>query len=263
MRLSLAANLSLMYAHLPWGERAKAAADDGFRHVEMQFPYENSAAQWRQWLDESETQLVLINAPPGEWVKGDRGLAAIPGREAEFEASIELALAYCGATRCSKLHVMSGTADLEDAASRNTWIRNFQVACAAARSAGVMLLVEPLNTKDFPGYFISRQTDALALIDAVGVDNLRLQFDFYHLQIMEGDVLEHWARHRGQTGHVQIAGVPGRHEPDTGDLAYQKVFGALSDSGWVEPVGCEYKPRIPTREGVRAGLQWRSRFGLA
>ena len=262
MKVELAANLTLMYAHLPWDERARAAAGDGFAHVEMQFPYENPAIQWRQWLNESNVAMALINAPPGDWAKGDRGLAAMTGREAEFEASMELAFQYCEATGCPRLHVMSGVADFSDATARTTWLGNLKSASQAARSAGVTLLVEPLNSRDFPGYFVSRQADVIELIDTVGCDNLLLQFDFYHLQIMEGDLLRHWVAHRDRVGHVQIAGAPGRNEPDTGEIAYQAVFDALLQSNWTLPVGCEYKPRNPSPEGVSAGLQWRERFGL-
>jgi hydroxypyruvate isomerase len=263
MKIALAANLSLMYAHLPWCERASAAASDGFSHAEVQFPYESTPNQWKHWLSESGVQLALMNAPPGDWERGDRGLAAIHGREAEFEASIELALAYCASTGCERVHVMSGNALASDSNARSTWVRNMKAACSAALKSGITLLVEPLNSRDFPGYFVSRQDEAIALIDATGCKNLLLQFDFYHLQVMEGDLLRHWNAHRDRVGHVQIAGAPGRNEPDTGEIAYQAVFDALVDCQWTLPVGCEYKPRHPTPEGVSAGLQWRDRFGLA
>ncbi len=253
--LRFAANLSLMYAELPFLDRFGAAAADGFRCVECQFPYGEPAEVIAQRLAEHDLKQVLINAPPGG--AGERGLAALPGREAEFRRSIvEQALRYAHVLRCPRVHVMAGT--VPDGADRNacrdTLLRNLDWAARQAAAEGVTLLLEPLNPRDAPGYFYSCQAEAHAVVAALGAPNVAVQFDLYHCQVGEGDVamkLREWLP-SGRVGHLQIAGVPERHEPDVGELHYPYLFALIDSLGWREPIGAEYRPRA----GTSAGLGW-------
>lgn len=250
-----AANLSLMYAEHAFLDRFGAAAADGFRFVECQFPYAESAAAIARRLADHGLQQVLINAPPGR--AGERGLAALPGREEEFRCSLlEQALPYARALGCPRVHVMAGTvpegADRD--ACRVTLLRNLEWAAHQAAGAGLTLLLEPLNPRDAPGYFYHRQDEAQAVVAELGAPNIKVQFDLYHCQIAEGDVatrLSQWLP-GGRVGHLQIAGVPERHEPDVGELHHPYLFALIDSLGWQEPVGAEYRPRGATS----AGLGW-------
>ncbi len=254
-----AANLSLMYAELPFLDRFGAAAADGFRTVECQFPYAEPAHAIAQRLAEHGLRQVLINAPPGR--AGERGLAALPGREDEFRRSLlEQALPYARALHCPRVHVMAGTVPdgtdhgADHTACRDTLLRNLDWAAQQAAAEGVTLLLEPLNPRDAPGYFYSRQAEAHAVVAALGAPNLQVQFDLYHCQIGEGDVamkLRQWLP-GGRVGHLQIAGVPERHEPDVGELHYPYLFALIDALDWREPIGAEYRPRA----GTSAGLGW-------
>ncbi|MGD9784083.1 MAG: 2-oxo-tetronate isomerase [Hyphomicrobiaceae bacterium] len=251
----LAANLSFLFAELPFLERFAAAAEAGFRGVEMLFPYAYEPAEIRDLLDAHELQPVLFNVSPGIWDKGERGLAAITGREAEFEAALTQAIGYAGKIGCRQLHVMAG---LEaHGAQRATYVRNLRAAAAAVRGLGITLLVEPINTFDMPGYLISRTEDAAALIDEVGSDSVRLQLDLYHRHRMEGDAAGAIARFHPIVAHYQIAGPPDRGEPVPSELDVPALFAAIDATGFGGWVGCEYRPRANTLDG----LSWRE--GLA
>lgn len=253
--LKFAANLSMMYTEHAFLDRYAAAAADGYAGVECMFPYEAPAAFVRERMDAAGVTQVLFNAPPGVSARGERGLAALPGRQDEFKAGIEQALSYATALSCSNVHVMAGL--VPDGVSRPAMLgcyqENLDWAAREARSAGVTLLIEPINTRDIPGYFLNRQDEAHAVVQAVNAPNLKVQMDLYHCQIVEGDVTMKLRQYvpTGRVGHVQIAGVPLRQEPDRGELDYGWVFNVLRElnySGWI---GCEYRPAGSTSAGLR------------
>lgn len=252
--VQFAANLTMMFKDAPFLDRIDRAAACGFKAVEFLFPYEFPAAEIKARLDRHGLALALFNVFAGDWAGGERGFAARPGKQAEFRASVGQALDYAAALGCTRLHTMSGvTAGEPDrAACEATWLENLAWAADRAAPAGVTLLIEPLNTRDMPGYFLSRQDDALALIDRLGRPNVKLQFDVYHAQIMEGDITRRIERLAGKYAHVQIASVPERHEPDEGELDYAHVFAAFDRVGYDGWIGCEYNPRGVTE----AGLGW-------
>lgn len=251
-----AANLSMMYVEHPFLDRFAAAAADGFRAVEYLFPYDYPAETLAAKLAEHGLQQVLFNAPPGDFAGGERGIAALPGREAEFRSGIARALDYAAALACPRLHVMAG---LVPAASSRTALRplylaNLAWAAQRAADANVDVLIEPINTRDIPGYLLNRQDDAHAVLAEVGAPNLEVQMDLYHCQIVEGDVatkLRAWLP-SGKVGHLQIAGVPERHEPDRGEVNYAYLFEVIDELGWGGWIGCEYRPAAATS----AGLGW-------
>lgn len=253
-----AANLSLMYTEHAFSERFVAAAEDGFRGVEFLFPYDYAAADLRRRLEQHGLQQVLFNAPPGDWAQGERGIASLPGREDEFRRSIDLALDYARVLGNRKLHVMAGLLQpgADSALQRATYLRNLDYAATLAASAGVTILIEPINLRDMPGYFLNRQDQAQGICAEIGADNLQVQFDIYHCQIVEGDVSTKLRRdmHRpqGGIGHIQIAGVPQRHEPDLGELNYPYLFQLIDELGYPGWIGCEYRPQA----GTSAGLGW-------
>ncbi|SCV01296.1 conserved hypothetical protein [Cupriavidus necator] len=249
-----AANLSMMYHEHAFLDRFAAAAADGFRAVEFLFPYEHAAAELRARLDANGLTQALFNAAPGDWAAGERGLAALPGREAEFRGTIGRALEYAGVIGNDRIHVMAGLipADADRARCRATYLENLAFAARAAAAQGVTVLIEPINTRDMPGYFLNRQDDGQAICKEVGAANLKVQFDCYHCQIVEGDVAMKLKRDIAGIGHIQIAGVPERHEPDVGELNYPYLFEVMDTLGYDGWIGCEYRPRA----GTSAGLGW-------
>ncbi len=270
-----AANLSMMYPELPFLDRFEAAALDGFKAVEYLFPYAFDAAELAARLKANDLQQVLFNAPPGgrdrasiakAWdVDGNRGTACIPGREAEFKAGVELALQYADALKCPRIHLMAGLIPegmmREDVQA--TYISNLKWAAAQAAKAGLDVLMEPINTRDIPRFFLNRQDHAHEIIDLVGAPNLKVQMDLYHCQIVEGDVAMKIRKYlpTGRVAHFQIAGVPERHEPDLGELNYKYLFDVIDEvsqqSGWQGWVGCEYRPKKGGQPGgTSAGLGW-------
>ena len=261
--IRLAANLSMLFTEHDFLDRFAAAADAGFRGVEYLFPYAYSPEVVSAALRDAGLEQVLFNLPPGDWEAGERGLASLPGREWEFRDSVVEALRYAEALDCPRIHAMAGLlpadADVETrAAHQATYLNNLRFAAGEAAKAGREVLIEPINTRDIPRYFLSRQTHALAVLEAVGADNLKLQFDLYHCQIMEGDLIRHLERQFKRIGHVQIAGVPERHEPNVGEVHYPAVFERLEALGYRGRVGCEYRPAGGTREG----LGWGRSYGL-
>lgn len=261
-----AANLSMLYNELPFVQRFEAAAKDGFKAVEYLFPYDHPVEALTERLHAHQLQQVLFNAPPGNWAAGERGLAALPGREAEFQDSIHLALRYARALHCPRIHVLAGIRP-PGAGERQLWDtyrHNLAWAAAAAANDGVEVLIEPINTRDMPGYLLNRQADAHQLVTDLGVANLKVQMDLYHCQVVEGDVATKLRQYlpTGRVGHIQIAGVPERHEPDVGELNCAYLFQVIDQlsgpGGWQGWVGCEYRPaRGAVPGGTTAGLGWR------
>jgi hydroxypyruvate isomerase len=251
---NLAANLSLMYGEHAFLDRFAAARRDGFAAVEFLFPYEHAPEVITNLLQAHDLQQVLFNASPGDWAAGDRGLACLPGREAEFRASIAQALDYAQALACPRVHVMAGLAPVgvDRALLQRTYLRN--LAWAARQAMGVDLLIEPINRRDMPGYFLNRQDHAHDAVIEVGAPNLKVQMDLYHCQIVEGDLAMKLRQYlpTGRVGHIQIAGVPERHEPDQGELNYPYLFELIDALGYAGHIGCEYRPRGDTS----AGLAW-------
>ena len=254
-----AANLSMLYPEHAFLDRFAAAAADGFKAVEYLFPYEHDPAELARRLQAHGLEQVLFNAPPGDFAAGERGIACLPGREDEFRAGIATALGYAQALACPRVHVMAGLVppDADRAALRATYLGNLAWAAAQAAPRGVDVLIEPINTRDIPGYFLNRQAEAHAIIDEVGADNLKVQMDLYHLQIVEGDVAMKLRRYlpTGKVGHLQIAGVPLRHEPDQGELNHDYLFDVIDELGYAGWIGCEYRPAGSTS----AGLGWLKR----
>lgn len=249
----LAANLTMMFNEVPFLDRFAAAAAAGFDAVEFLFPYDFEAGQIADRLQEHRLTQALFNLPPGNWVAGERGLAALPGRETEFRSSVDLALRYARATGVGRLHVMSGLADSSDPTARQTYRESLRLACGVAGAAGLDVTIEPINARDMPGYFLNDFNFAADLIADLGLTNLRLQFDIYHRQIIHGDVLTGLRRLMPIIGHVQIAAVPTRHEPGSGELDDRRVLRELDALGYRGFVGCEYRPAGNTL----AGLGWR------
>jgi hydroxypyruvate isomerase len=248
--LGFAANLSMMYTEFPFLDRFAAAARDGFTAVEILFPYEYAPEVLASRLKEHYLQQILINTPPGDWAAGDRGLAAVPGREEEFRTALLTAISYARALDCPRVHVMAGLqpAGTARAAMRETFVHNLKWAVGAA--GGLQLLIEPINTRDMPGYFLNRQDEAHSVVDEVGHPRLKVQMDLYHCQIVEGDVSTKLRKYLGKVGHVQIAGVPDRHEPDHGELDYSYVLDLIDELGYRGWIGCEYRPKGGTSEGL-------------
>lgn len=250
----LAANLTMMYTEHPFLDRYAAAARDGFSGVEFLFPYEFAAAELKSRLEEHGLTQALFNAPPGDWAAGERGIASLPGREGEFERGFDQALEYAAALGNRSLHVMAGLIRPEQdrAAHREAYLKNLAAAARAAASAGITVVIEPINTRDIPGFFLNRQDEAQAVCAEVGAANLKVQFDIYHCQIVEGDIAMKLQRDMAGIGHIQIAGVPDRHEPDLGELNYPYLFERIDALGYAGWIGCEYRPKA----GTSAGLGW-------
>jgi len=260
-----AANLSMLYPELDFLDRFEAAAQDGFRAVEYLFPYAHEPLDLAARLKDLGLQQVLFNAPPGNWDAGERGLACLPGREPEFRVALASALNYADALGCPRVHVMAGLMPegVERAAVQSTYVANLHWAAVEAARQGVDLMIEPINTRDMPGFFLNRQDQAHELLAQIGALNVKVQMDLYHCQIVEGDVatkIRHYLP-TGRVGHIQIAGVPERHEPDIGELNYPYLFDVIDEvsqqCGWQGWVGCEYRPaRGAVAGGTRAGLGW-------
>jgi len=256
-----AANLSMLYPELDFLDRFSAAAQDGFKGVEYLFPYAFKAADIAQRLADNCLQQVLFNAPPGDWDAGERGLACLNGREAEFKNGFLQALEYAAALNCPRIHVMAGLlpAGTEREALHATYISNLHWAATQAAQHGLEVLIEPINTRDIPRFYLNRQDHAHEVLAAVGAPNLKVQMDLYHCQIVEGDVAMKLRKYlpTGHVGHLQIAGVPQRHEPDLGELNYPYLFSTIDELGYDGWVGCEYRPaRGMAPGGTSAGLGW-------
>ncbi|MCX5478321.1 TIM barrel protein [Kaistia geumhonensis] len=256
--LRFSANLGFLWAELPLAGRIAAAGRAGFSAVEMHWPYDVPAESVAAAAAEAGVVVTGVNTVRGNVAAGEFGLGALPGREGEFEASVAEAVAFCRATGATSIHAMAGVID-DTPASRTTFIANLRRAADEAARDGVTLLLEAINPRDKPGYFYSRVDEAAEIAEAVGLDNVRLLFDVYHVGVATGDVLTRLRRFFPLIGHVQIAAVPSRAEPDEGEIAYPAIFTALEELGYRGWVGCEYKPRGDTTEG----LVWTERLGVS
>jgi 2-dehydrotetronate isomerase len=247
-----AANLTMMYNEHGFLDRFAAAAQDGFKAVEYLFPYDFPAAEIKARLNGHALTQALFNAPPGDWAAGERGIASLPGREDEFRRGIDTALEYTRVLGNRKLHVMAGLvgADQSRERHRELYLQNLAYAARTAQAEDVLIVIEPINTRDMPGYLLNRQDDAHAICAEVGASNLKVQFDCYHCQIMEGDLAVKLKRDMAGIGHIQIAGVPDRHEPDIGELNYPYLFNLIDTLGYDGWIGCEYWPNAGTSEGL-------------
>lgn len=253
-----AANLSMMYNEHAFLDRFAAAAGDGFEGAEFLFPYSFIAGELKSRLQDNGLRQVLFNCPPGDWEAGERGIASLPGREDEFKRSIERAIGYAQVLGNTRVHVMAGLIQYgqDRVRHREVYLRNLHYAAQQAAVHGITVLIEPINTRDMPGYFLNRQDEAHAICKEVGAPNLKVQFDVYHCQIVEGDVAMKLRRDIDGIAHIQIAGVPERHEPDIGELNYSYLFRLMDDLGYDGWVGCEYRPK----QGTSEGLGWLKRW---
>jgi hydroxypyruvate isomerase len=256
--LKFAANLSMMFNEVPFLERFAAAGNAGFTGVEYLFPYEFSPELIAAELRKHNLVNVLFNLPPGNWTAGERGITCLPGREDEFRAGLATAIDYAKKLNTTQLHAMAGIvpANINPAIAGATYIGNLKYAATELARHGMSLLIEAINTRDMPGFYLTTQAQAYATLQEVGAENLKMQMDLYHMQIMEGDLATNLTRYAQQCGHVQIASCPERHEPDTGEVRYEYLFQVLDGLGYSGWVGCEYRPAGKTTNGLgwfRAG----------
>lgn len=249
-----AANLSFLYTERPFLERFDSAAASGFRGVEFHFPYAFEAQAVSRAARAAGTEVVLFNLPAGDWERGERGIACHPARMEEFREGVATALAYAQALGCTRLNCLAGVRpmDVPRDMARATLISNLRHAAGELGRHGITLLVEPINTRDIPNFFVSRTYQAVEYLDVVGADNLLIQYDIYHSQIMEGDLARTLEENLARIGHVQIADNPGRHEPGTGEINFPFLFAHLDRLGYAGWIGCEYKPSGATE----ASLGW-------
>jgi len=247
-----AANLSMLFTEVDFLERFKAAAEAGFKGVEYLFPYDYAAADIKERLDANKLSQVLFNLPAGDWGAGERGIACHPDRIEEFRAGVDKAIEYAKVLGNTQVNCLVGIKPdgVSDVKARKTVIDNLSFAAEKLKAAGILLIVEPINTRDIPGFFLNRTEQALALFDEVGSDNLKLQYDIYHMQIMEGDLAPTIETHLARIAHVQLADNPGRHEPGTGEINYPFLFAHLERLGYDGWIGCEYKPKAGTTQGL-------------
>ena len=255
---NLTANIAFLFPELPFLDRIDAAKAAGFDKVECHFPYEFPIEVLRERLGRAGVQLTGLNTQPGDRSKGEWGLAGVPGREADFWRDFEQAAGYATALGASVIHVMAGTVRPEARAeARQTYVSNLRKA-ARSCAGNLTLLLEPLNARDAPGYLVSRSDEIVDILAEIGEPNVKLLFDVYHVQIMEGDLTRRLERHRGAIGHVQIAAVPTRAEPDEGEVNVSAIFRTLDAIGYRGLVGLEYKPRARTEDG----LGWMGALGM-
>jgi hydroxypyruvate isomerase len=261
----LAANLSLLFTDRPFLDRFEAAAKAGFKAVEFQFPYEWPVEALQARLQAHHLQAVLHNLPAGNWAAGDRGIACDPERVAEFRAGVPLALTYALALGVPRLNCLAGVPPpgVSAAQAQATLLDNLRFAASELAAQGLMLLIEPINTFDVPGFFVHRTDQAVALIEAVGAPNFKLQYDIYHAQRMEGELTATLERVWPHIGHIQLADNPGRHEPGTGEIRFGHLFDCLDRWGYTGHVGCEYRPDLDGPGGTEAGLSWVQSHGLS
>lgn len=247
-----AANLSMLFTEVEFLDRFAAAAGAGFQGVEYLFPYDYPAETLKARLDDNGLTQVLFNLPAGDWAAGERGIACHPDRVEEFRDGVERAIAYARVLGNTQVNCLAGIKPqgVRDDEARQTLIENLRFAAKKLADAGILLIAEPINTRDIPGFFLNRTEQALAIFDEVGSDNLKLQYDIYHMQIMEGDLAPTIETHFARIAHVQIADTPGRHEPGTGEIHYPFLFAHLDRLGYDGWVGAEYKPAGRTEEGL-------------
>jgi len=256
---NFSANLSMLFTEVDFLDRFERAAKAGFKAVEYLFPYAWSKDRLADELKKHKLKQVLFNLPAGNWDGGERGIACLPGREGEFQKGVEKAVEYAAALRCPRLNCLVGLFPEGESSGnvRRTLIDNLKFAADALEKADIKLLVEPLNSIDIPGFYLVNTRDTLRLFEEVNHPNLWLQYDIYHMQIMEGDLIRTISNNIDRIAHMQLADNPGRHEPGTGEINYPNVFRAIDETGYDEWIGCEYKPVGTTEEG----LSWIKRRG--
>jgi len=246
------ANLTMLYTEHDFLHRFAAAARDGFKGVEYLFPYAYRKDELAKRLNENGLQQVLFNLPAGDWAAGERGIACHPGRVGDFKSGVAQAIAYANELGCRQVNCLAGKVppDTSTASAHSTFVTNLRYAARELERAGVLLLIEPVNTYDMPGFFLSRTTQALEIMDQVASSNLRLQYDVYHMQRMEGELAATLEKHLDRIAHVQVADNPGRHEPGTGEVNYPFIFDHLDRIGYAGWIGCEYVPIGRTEDGL-------------
>lgn len=249
-----AANLAFLYQDLPFADRFAAAARDGFAGVEIPIPYTEPVDRLAALLADNRLELALINLPAGDWPGGERGIAALPGREAEFRAGVDAAIRYAQALGCTRTNALAGIAPAGIAPEvlEDVLVANLAYAAPRLADAGIQLLLEPINRRDIPGFVVTTADQAARVLDRVGADNLFIQYDIYHAQVMRGDLVPTFERLRDRIAHIQVADSPGRHEPGSGEIAYPFVLAELARLGYAGWIGAEYKPKAATS----AGLAW-------
>jgi 2-dehydrotetronate isomerase len=260
-----AANLTMMYQEHGFLDRFGAAARDGFRFVEYLFPYEHPAPKLAVLLKENGLRQVLFNAPPGDWKAGERGIAALPGREQEFHDGFLRALEYAHALSCPSIHAMAGLAPAgaDHGQFRAVYTSNLAWAAEKARAAHVDLLIEPIAKRNIPGFFLNRQDEAHTIVEEVGAPNLKVLMDLFHCQVEEGDLAFKMRKYladpkQTRVGHFQIAGVPERHEPDTGEVNFAYLFDLIDKLGYEGYIGCEYIPAATASQGLGWFKKWKA-----
>ncbi len=253
-----AANLSMMFTEADFLDRFEMAAKAGFKGIEYLFPYDHAAADIKERLEKWGLAQVLFNAPAGDWDAGERGLAALPGREAEFRDGVARAAEYALALGCPQVHIMAGVVEGDAGGVMDAYLGNLEFAAETFSGHGIRALIEPINNTDIPGYFLNLPAQARAVIEEIGHPGLFMQLDVYHAKIMGGDPARVFQENLDLIRHVQIAGVPERHEPDRGDVDYASLFALMDRSGYEGWIGCEYRPRAGTLEG----LGWARTYGI-
>ena len=248
--LAFSANLSMLFAEVHFLERFAKAGLAGFRGVECQFPYDHAIDQILHQLQRCNLVLVLHNLPAGDWRNGERGIGCLPDRVGEFQDGVGRAIEYANALGCTRLNCLAGIAPpgTPDDVLRDTFVGNLAFAAREMKKAGVRLLIEPLNTRDVPGFFLRHSRQALDIITDVSSDNLYLQYDVYHMHIMEGDIISSIGANLSRIAHIQIADSPGRHQPGTGEINYPQIFEFLDRSSYSGWIGCEYTPTTSTED---------------
>ena len=250
----LAANLTMLFGEVAFLERFEAAANAGFNAVEYLFPYDYDPQVLKRQLRDHGLAQVLHNLPAGNWAAGERGIACLPDRVPEFKAGVDRAIEYANALECDRVNCLAGKPpqSVDPVTARETFTQNLQYAAPRMKAAGIKLLIEPINTRDIPGFFLSGTRQAVEIIEAVGSDNLFLQYDIYHMQIMEGNIASTIESQLPRIGHMQLAESPGRHEPGTGEIDFGFLLDFVDRVGYGGWIGCEYIPKAGTVEG----LQW-------
>ena len=248
----LCANLTMLFNEVPFLDRFEAAAKAGFEGVEYLFPYAYPREQLTEKLRAYGLKQILHNLPAGDWDKGERGIACLPDRVTEFQASVETAIDYAKALGCPQVNCLAGIvpAGLARDRAERTFVDNLKFAAPKFKAAGIKLLIEAINTRDIPGFFLSTTRQSVGIIEAVGSDNLFVQYDIYHMQIMEGDLAPTIENNLDKIAHMQLADTPGRHEPGTGEINYDFLFRHIDKIGYTGWIGCEYRPAGKTEDGL-------------
>lgn len=247
-----AVNLSMLFTEVPLIDRFSAARSAGFDRVEIQFPYELSIDAIHQQLSQHQQELILINLPAGDWAGGERGIACIDGRQSEFQQGVTRALHYAKALGVKKINCLSGIkpSNQSEARTRDVFMENLRFAATQLEAEGIQLLIEAINTQDIPGFWLNNSDQAFEIIEKLDKLNVAFQYDVYHMQIMEGNLINTLSANKNQVAHIQIADVPGRNEPGTGEINFPNLFKALDAMGYSGYISLEYNPAGPTVDGL-------------